>query len=167
MVISKVDSSPKVMQPFTAMHRCSNLNKLLPENLCRWMALLTGLPPFSMQSVPRIRYSAWRTHKKHAQRMSWLSVLPALHMKWCQQMVKPWVSLAFSSCPVLNICLLLTGFCLAHKQLGNTKDIHKNVHPLCQWFNKSLPAFWNHYLTLFDGNMKCVTILLLLTAAQN
>ena len=33
-------------------------------------------------------------------------------------------------------------------QLGNVKDIHQSDCPHCQWFDKTLPTFWNCYLTL-------------------
>ena len=34
------------------------------------------------------------------------------------------------------------------EQLGNVKDIHQSDCPHCQWFDKSLLAFWNYCLTV-------------------
>ena len=43
-----------------------------------------------------------------------------------------------------------------------TYSLKKSDCPQCQWFDKSLSTFRNHYLTFFDENMKCVDWSLLL-----
>ena len=43
--------------------------------------------------------------------------------------------------------------------LENVKYIQKIDYPQCQWAEKSLLTFGNSYLTLFEENMKCRTLL--------
>ena len=52
-------SSSKVKQLFRPMLRCSSLSKFSTKPLQE--GSFTGLPPFNMQSVSHVLYTAWRT----------------------------------------------------------------------------------------------------------
>ena len=40
------------------IHKCSNLNKVFSQNLCRWRGLFTGLPPFNVLFLHSTCYSS-------------------------------------------------------------------------------------------------------------
>ena len=75
---------------YNIIHRCSNLNKLLPQkqnnlsqiNFClnqnryRWKGLFTGLPSFNLQSVSHVLCTARRTREKRTRCVSRFPVWP-------------------------------------------------------------------------------------------
>ena len=144
------------------MHKCSNLNELLPSNLCRSTCIQRAIT--STRTV-------WTQREEHVIEKcpmcekKW-SVSPVLRtsdtvsfhhsLNWCHQMVKLWLKSACSCHNVYKVSQSLDPLSSLHTNKEDMPKIAtKTICPLCQWFDNSLRNSWSRHLTLSDKRMKC------------
>ena len=122
--------------------------------------LLTGLPPFIIQTLGQVGFTAWRTREKRAQRVQQWPVLPVWRpsetteaeepLNWRHRVAKPWLGSAQN-------CWQFQVSACSQQALWQQTDKQPEK------FNMSIDVIGdtvNDYLTLFDESRKGTVLLI-------
>ena len=123
--------------------------------------LLTGLPPFIIQTPGQVGVTAWRTREKRSQRVQQWPVLPVWRPS---ETIEDEVPLNWRHRVTVTIISLQSAGSLPSSQTNSQKvkcqHVHRRDRRHCQWYTKSLLNFWNDYLILFAANTKHTALLI-------